>query len=88
VRRDRGRESGVQAGTIDSDARSQAASDPPMSKLTQTQTGAFFGILASVLIFVLTAMALASMNSLPRHHSHISTAALTEDNQAPTGLIG
>jgi len=61
---------------------------PPMSKLTQTQTGAFFGILASVLIFVLTAMALASMNSLPRHHSHISTAALTQDNQAPTGLIG
>ena len=88
MRRDRGRESSVQVGTIDSGVRSPAARDEAMSRPTQTQTGAFFGILASVLIFVLTAMALASMNSLPRHHSHVSTAALTEDNQAPTGLIG
>ena len=56
-----------------------------MSRPTQAQTGAFFGILASVLIFVLTAMALASMDSLPRHHSHIS-AGLAQDGQASTGL--
>lgn len=55
-----------------------------MSRLTETQTGAFFGILASALIFILTAMALASMGAEPRHHGHIS-AGLVQDGESSTG---
>ncbi len=40
-----------------------------MSRLGQTQTGAFFSILASVLIFVLTAMALTWGQVRSRHPS-------------------
>ena len=56
-----------------------------MSRPTPTQTGAFFGILASVLIFVLTAMALASMNGLPRHHAHVS-AGFTQECPGSSGF--
>jgi hypothetical protein len=54
-----------------------------MSRPSQSQTGAFFGILASALILVLTAMALASAE--PRRPNH-RLAQMEVSEAAPTGL--
>jgi CDP-diglyceride synthetase len=51
--------------------------EPIMSRPTETQTGAFFGILASALIFVLTAMALVSVGAQSsRPHHSVSAVSL------------
>jgi len=49
-----------------------------MSRPTETQAAVFFGILASALIFTLTAMALASMGASPRHHPHFSAEVVQD----------
>ena len=56
---------------------------PTMSRPTESQAGAFFGILASALMLVLTVMALGSMSPAPRHHPHISAGQMFDE--APAG---
>ncbi|MFZ2032074.1 MAG: hypothetical protein WAU68_17310 [Vitreimonas sp.] len=66
MRHGHGREGVVQLGTFESGGGSQVR-EAMMSRPTQYQTGAFFGILASALILVLTAMALVSTEGRPHH---------------------
>ena len=61
-----------------------------MSRPTQTQAGAFFGILASALMLLLTAMALAS-SAQPRRHLHFtameSSMELSDTSPAQQGAV-
>jgi hypothetical protein len=54
-----------------------------VSRPSQSQTGAFFGILASALILVLTAMALVS-TAPPRPNHRLAPMEISE--ATPTGL--
>jgi len=58
-----------------------------MSRPTESQAGAFFGILASALMLVLTVMALGSMSPAPRHHPHISAGHMFDEAPAGAGDI-
>jgi len=66
VRQSSQREGVVQLGTFESRS-SFNPRETTMSRPSQSQTGAFFGILASALILVLTAMALVSTDGRPHH---------------------
>jgi len=78
VRQSRRREGVVQLGTFESDGGSQV-----MSRPSQSATGAFFGIIASALILVLTAMALTTPDR-PRPERQMAQVEVTE--ATPTGL--
>jgi hypothetical protein len=54
-----------------------------MSRPSQSQTGAFFGILASALMLVLTAMTLASSDG-PRRIHRLTQVEISQ--ATPTGL--
>ena len=58
-----------------------------MSRPTESQAGAFFGILASALMLVLTVMALGSMSPAPRHHPHIAAGQMFDEAPAGAGDI-
>jgi hypothetical protein len=82
VRHGSRREGAVQLGTLDSDRGSQVR-EITMSRPSQSQTGAFFGILASALMLVLTAMALVSA-APPRPNHRLAQIEISE--AMPTGL--
>ncbi len=78
VRQTHQREGVVQIGTFESDGGSQG-----MSRPSQSATGAFFGILASALILILTAMALTTPTATRATHQ---TAQVEVTEATPAGL--
>ena len=83
MRRGSRREGIVQLGTFESD-RGSKIRKITMSRPSQSQTAAFFGILAGALILVLTAMALTSADR-PRR-PHYQTPQVEVSQAAPRGL--